>query len=70
MSIFKSKFIFLNQEDDFNSIFVTFTKTINVDLRRGSTGIKLWKNFKLKGLKWVSQTKGYETEAFVLYRLK
>lgn len=48
MSIFVSKFIF---ENDFNDIFVTFIKNINVDLRRGPTGIKLWKNFKLQGLK-------------------
>lgn len=51
MSIFVSKFIFSNQEDDFNNIFVTFIKNINVDLRRGPTGIKLWKSFKLQGLK-------------------
>lgn len=51
MSIFVSKFIFLNQEDDFNNIFVTFIKNINVDLRHGPTGINLWKNFKLQGLK-------------------
>lgn len=48
MAIFVSNFIFLNQE---NNIFVTFIKNINVDLRRGPTGIKLWKNFKLQGLK-------------------
>lgn len=51
MSSFESKFIFSNQIDDFNNIFVTFIKNINVDLRRGPTGSKLWKNFKLQGIK-------------------
>lgn len=51
MAILVSKFIFLNQEDDFNKSFVTFIKNINVALRRGPTGIKLWKNFKLQRLK-------------------